>query len=319
MGPGRCAGLRCFAGAGGVCLPRMLAGGAPSRAGPRPVLVPRPPASGSLTTGPVLASTKLPLRTWFLAMHLMTQAKNGMSAPELSRQLSVSNDVLWKVGHKLVQVMKERADTRPLGGSVQIDDAYRGGEHRGGKRGGRAPRRTPFGAAVERKREGRPARMRPSRVGAFRGDDVATRARCHLEPGAVVLSDALGCLGAAKHAGCFTGAFVAGSGAPVARDRAPTRISTIPGSIRRSLPGTNHRPGSRHLPRYRAEPCRRLNRRFSVRERFPRLAYAAPRISPMPCRVRKLAETNARSGWNLAAEVGRRGRKPVAASPHSGL
>ena len=44
----------------------------------------------SLTAGTILASTKLPLRTWFLAMYLMTQTKNGISALELSRQLSVS-------------------------------------------------------------------------------------------------------------------------------------------------------------------------------------------------------------------------------------
>ena len=124
---------------------------------------------------------------------------------------------LWRVGHKLVQVMKERADTRPLGGWVQIDGAYRGGERRGGERGGRAPGKTRFGAAVERNREGRPVRMCPSRVGAFRGNGVTTRARCHPETGAVVLSDALGCLGAAKHAGGFTGPSVAASGAPVAR------------------------------------------------------------------------------------------------------
>ena len=68
----------------------------------------------SLTAGTILASTKLPLRTWFLAMYLMTQTKNGISALELSRQLSVSYNTAWKVKHKLMQVMKDRDDTRPL-------------------------------------------------------------------------------------------------------------------------------------------------------------------------------------------------------------
>ena len=95
----------------------------------------------SLTAGTILANTKLPLRTWFLAMYLMTQTKNGISALELSRQLSVSYNTAWKVKHKLMQVMKERDDTRPLGGWVQLDDAYWGGQHRGGKRGRGAPAR----------------------------------------------------------------------------------------------------------------------------------------------------------------------------------
>ena len=62
----------------------------------------------------------------------MTQTKNGISALELSRQLAVSYNTAWKVKHKLMQVMKERDDTRPLGGWVQLDDAYWGGQRRGG-------------------------------------------------------------------------------------------------------------------------------------------------------------------------------------------
>ena len=38
--------------------------------------------------GTVFESTKLPLTTWFLAMHLLTQAKNNVSALELKRHLS---------------------------------------------------------------------------------------------------------------------------------------------------------------------------------------------------------------------------------------
>ena len=65
-------------------------------------------------------------------MYLMTQTKNGISALELSRQLAVSYNTAWKVKHKLMRVMKERDDTRPLGGWVHLDDAYWGGERRGG-------------------------------------------------------------------------------------------------------------------------------------------------------------------------------------------
>ena len=36
-------------------------------------------------------------------MYLMTQTKNGISALELSRQLSVSYNTAWKVRHKLMQ------------------------------------------------------------------------------------------------------------------------------------------------------------------------------------------------------------------------
>ena len=166
----------------------------------------------SLTAGTILVSTKLALHTWFMAMYLMTQTKNGISALELSRQLGVSYNTAWSLEHKLMQVMKERDDTRPLGGSVQLDDAYWGGERRGGKRGRGAPGKTPFVAAVELNPKGRPVRMRLSRVGAFQSDEIAAWAKCCLEPGTVVFCDALGCFSAVQRASCFHQPFATGGG-----------------------------------------------------------------------------------------------------------
>ena len=44
----------------------------------------------SLISGTIFSATKLPLTTWFLAIHLVTQAKTGISALSLHRQLGVS-------------------------------------------------------------------------------------------------------------------------------------------------------------------------------------------------------------------------------------
>jgi transposase-like protein len=43
----------------------------------------------SLTSGTVLADTKLSLRHWFRAMHMMTSTKQGISAIELGRRHGV--------------------------------------------------------------------------------------------------------------------------------------------------------------------------------------------------------------------------------------
>ena len=66
--------------------------------------------------GTIFQATKLPLRTWFLAMHLLTQAKNDVSALELRRQLGVSYRSAWLIKHKIMQVMAMREDDRVLGG-----------------------------------------------------------------------------------------------------------------------------------------------------------------------------------------------------------
>ena len=54
----------------------------------------------------------------------------------------------------------ERDRAHVLGGFIQPDDAYLGGERSGGKRGRGAPGKTPFVAAVETNEAGHPARAR---------------------------------------------------------------------------------------------------------------------------------------------------------------
>jgi transposase-like protein len=49
----------------------------------------------SVTSGTVLEATKPPLAPWFLALQLLTQAKNNVSALALTRQLGVSYRSAW--------------------------------------------------------------------------------------------------------------------------------------------------------------------------------------------------------------------------------
>lgn len=112
----------------------------------------------TVTAGTIFDSSKLPLTTWFLAMHLLTQSKNNVSALELKRHLGVSYPTAWLVKHKLMQVMAEREDRRVLRGRVEIDDAYLGGEHPG-KAGRGSENKVPFIAAVETSPDGKPLRV----------------------------------------------------------------------------------------------------------------------------------------------------------------
>jgi len=100
----------------------------------------------SLTAGTIFAYSKLPLTIWFLAIYLITQEKNGVSALELSRSLGISYNATWRLKHKLMQAMKERDDEVRLSGIIQLDDAYWGGA-RTGKVGRGAAGKRPFVAA----------------------------------------------------------------------------------------------------------------------------------------------------------------------------
>ena len=168
----------------------------------------------SPTSGTVFAESKLPLRTWFLAMYLLTQHKNGISALSLRRQLGVSPNTAWLLKHKLMQTMVERDEERPLGGHVQIDDAYWGGERHGGGRGRGSPGKTPFVAAVQCTPQGQPVAMRMDVVAGFRKTELAAWAQRYLMPGSAVVSDGLGCFPGVVAEGCTHEAIVTGGGVP---------------------------------------------------------------------------------------------------------
>ena len=81
----------------------------------------------------------------------------------------------------------ERDRDHPLGGFVELDDAYLGGERSGGKRGRGAPGKTPFVAAVETNDEGHPLRVKLTVVEGFRLTDrrLGTAAPEHRHSGAL--------------------------------------------------------------------------------------------------------------------------------------
>ena len=166
----------------------------------------------SLTSGTIFADTKLALTTWFLALYLVTQNKNGISALELKRQLGVSYVTAWSIKHKLMQVMKERDDSQPLVGIIQMDDAYWGGERRGGKRGRGAPHKVPFVAAVATDEEQHPIAMRFSKLEGFSKAEIARWSGKHLVSSCTVISDGLECFSAVSKAGCKHIAIVTGGG-----------------------------------------------------------------------------------------------------------
>lgn len=244
----------------------------------------------SLTAGTIFEKTKLPLTTWFLGIHLLTQSKTGLSALELKRQLGVSYNTAWLMKHKVMQVMKERDDSQPLKGVIQLDDAYWGGERHGGKRGRGSADKTPFVAAVEVSEDGHPLKMNMTVVKGFRKTAISEWARHHLSDGSLVVSDGLACFSAVKEAGCVHQSIVTGGGVACITLTEFTWVNTMIGNIKNAITGTYHSINHQHLPRYLAEFCYRFNRRFQLEDMLPRFIYVALKTPPMPGKMVSIAE-----------------------------
>jgi transposase-like protein len=244
----------------------------------------------SLTSGTVFEHTKLPLTTWFLGMYLLTQNKCGLSVLSLKRQLGIGYNAAWRMKHKLLQVMKERDDSKPLSGNIQIDDVYWGGERHGGKRGRGASGKTPFVAAVQTNEKGDPVAMRMTRLDGFKKESILNWAQQHVTAGSHVVSDGLFCFRAVETAGSYHEAIVTGGGPECVLLEAFTWVNTMIGNVKNAMHGSYHSISANHLPRYLAEFCYRFNRRYNLHKMIPRLAYAAVRTPPMPDRFLKMAE-----------------------------
>jgi ISXO2-like transposase domain/Transposase zinc-ribbon domain len=246
----------------------------------------------SLVCGTIFESSKVELPKWFLAMHLITQAKNNVSALELKRHLGVSYPTAWLLKHKIMQVMAWREQSRQLTGRIEIDDAYLGGEVQGGKAGRGSPNKVPFVAAVQTTESGDPVVMCLSQR-AFTKDSIQEFAQTSLAAPATLVSDGLGCFTAVRGSGILHEPHVTGGGPASAKNPVFRAVNTVLGNIKTSLSGTYHAFGFRkYAHRYLAQVQYLFNRRFNLRSILQRLARAASQASACPLRVIRAAESS---------------------------
>lgn len=75
----------------------------------------------------IFQDSHLPLRKWFLAVHLLTA--KGMSSYDLQKQISVTQKTAWFLTQRIRAAMEE--DDIVLSGIVQIDETYVGPKSKG--------------------------------------------------------------------------------------------------------------------------------------------------------------------------------------------
>jgi transposase-like protein len=246
----------------------------------------------SLISGTVFESSKLALPKWFLAMHLMTQAKNGVSALELMRHLGVSYPTAWLLKHKLMEVMHLREQGRQLTGRVEIDDAYLGGELSGGKAGRGSPNKVEFVAAVQTTESGEPVLLCLSKR-PFTKESIKEFAAKSLAAPATLVSDGLGCFTAVRGTGILHEPHVTGGGAASSKHPSFLAVNTVLGNLKTALAGTYHAFGfDKYAHRYLAQVQYLFNRRYDLRAILVRLARAACQSNPCPLLAIRAAESS---------------------------
>jgi len=110
--------------------------------------------SFSVTVNTIFHHTHLPIQKWFLAISLILNAKKGLSARQLSRDLEVNKDTAWRISMKIREAMTQHEQRELLTGIVEADETYIGGKPRKGSgeksKRGRGTKKTPVVGLAQR-------------------------------------------------------------------------------------------------------------------------------------------------------------------------
>jgi hypothetical protein len=213
----------------------------------------------SSTSGTLFADSHLPLITWFHAIGLMLNAKKGISAKQLQRDLGIGGyKTAWYLNHRIRGAMGS-GDIPKLGGIVEIDETYVGGNVRGKGQSYAKKQKQVVMGAIQRGGELRLEHVPGATVGTFRdfivanvGDDVER-----------VMTDqhgayppALGPEFADRHetVNHIIGEYVRG-------DVTTNSIESAFSLFKRGVIGQFHKLSAKHLHRYLSEFEYRFNRR----------------------------------------------------------
>jgi hypothetical protein len=231
----------------------------------------------SVTAGTVMHRSKLPLRTWFEAIHLLTSHSNGISAEQAQAQLGIgSYKTAWLLLHKLRRAMVD-PDRCLLMGLVEVDETevpLRSKHDPIANHGIANVGIVQIIGAVEIDEDERPHRVRLEPLEARTGANVRAFVERSVDVGAAVVSD--GFAGYRKlsehrtHVAMTVGAMAAHVLLPW--------VHRAFSNLKRWFMGTLHGVRRPHLRRYLDEFTFRWNRRRHTKTAFDTLLSLVVRL-----------------------------------------
>ena len=216
----------------------------------------------SATVGTVFEDTRKPLLLWFHVMWLMMAQKTGLSARNLCDTYGFgSYQTAWAWLQKLRSVMI-RSGREKLGGRVEIDETYVGGQ-KSGARGRGAVGKTLVLVAVEGDAF-KLGRVRFRCVATADADTIEPFVHDYVEPGTLVVTDGLPAYNGLRAAGFDHRPHVIATGGETARQELD-HVHLVVSLLKRWLGGTHQGAVTpAHLQDYLNEFAFRFNRRLST-------------------------------------------------------
>lgn len=217
----------------------------------------------SVTVGTIFHQTHLPLQKWFLALSLVLNAKKGISARQLGRDLEVNKDTAWRMAMKIRQAMSQQTQRELLTGVVEMDETYIGGKPRKGSgdgtplKRGRGTKKIPVVGMVERDGQIRAKVMKGKKL-SIKNLSSLVRENIDTKTTTLITDEYRGYFGIKYF---MPHKVVDHSIWYVNGDTHTNNIESFWALLKRGIVGQYHKVSLRYLPKYIDEFCYRHNHR----------------------------------------------------------
>ena len=120
-------------------------------------------AQFSATSGTLFNDSHLPLNKWFLAITLICNAKKGLSARQMQRDLDVTYRTAWYLCHRIRKAMEE-GELPKMTGVVEADETYVGGKYDKRRKRGPWEKQPVMGIVQRGASDGDPSRVEAYKI-----------------------------------------------------------------------------------------------------------------------------------------------------------
>ncbi|MGZ8362778.1 MAG: IS1595 family transposase [Caulobacteraceae bacterium] len=219
----------------------------------------------SIKVGTIFQDTKLPLRTWFAAIWMITNHPKGIASTTLATDLGITQKTAWFVLHRLRHAARTDSFNAPLTGDVEIDETYVGGREANKPKSKRKGLNGTAGKTAVVGAVSRNGRVVARVVETTRTEVLDAFAHEVVSPEATSISTD-------EHSGyrhlgrTFNHGVVRHSAGEYVRGATHTQtIEGVWSLLKRQIVGIHHWVSPKHLDRYVGEMAFRYNRRDEAR------------------------------------------------------